>query len=141
MTAYYMNEAAFELPEIGFVDRTVTVLETKAPGGGELSVVIQRNPLPVGRSLRDVVTEQLTKIARSLRAYSVMEERDIEIAGAPAIEVFARWRGDDGMLYTRQAHLSLGETWLVVAGNAPMEERDLCDKCVEQVIGTFRIRA
>jgi hypothetical protein len=140
MSIYYMNEAAFELPEAKFVDNTVTMLEFKAPSGAELRLTIQRFPLEDGKSLRDVVTSHVGQASRTLRAHAVLWNRDSEISGAAAIEVAARWRGSDYMVYTRQAHLAIEMIWLVIAGNAPLEEREICDEYLDRVLGTLRIR-
>lgn len=140
MTTYYTNEAAFDLPDMGFVDRTVTLLQAESPGGGEIALLLQRFPLPVGKSLRDVVKTHLGQSTRSLRAYSVIFERDSEVSSAPAIEIAFRWRGEDNMVYTRQAHLVVGTQWLVVAANAPLAERETCDQLLEHVLSTLRVR-
>ncbi len=141
MSTYYTNEAAFDLPDMGFTDRTVTFLEGRTPEGGELVLVVQRSPLEVGKSLREVVKGHVAQATRKLRAWSVIFERDGEVSSAPAIELGARFRGsDDGMIYTRQAHLVVGDIWLVVAGNAPLAEREVCDQLIEHVLSTLRVR-
>ncbi|UQA56212.1 DcrB-related protein [Polyangium aurulentum] len=140
MSVYYMNEAAFELPDVKVVDSTMTLLEFPSPSGRKIQINVQRFPLDPGKSLREIVTSQVGQATRSLRAYSVLFERDREIAGVPAIETAARWRSGDDMIYTRQAHLAFDGTWLVLAGNAPLEERETCDGYLDGVLGTLRIR-
>lgn len=140
MSTYYTNEAAFDVPDIGFTDRTVTLLEAKTPAGAEMALMLQRFPLPVGKSLREVVQVHLAGATRKLRGWTVIFERDIEVSSAPAIELGASWRGEGGMVYTRQAHLAVGNTWLVVAGNTPLAERDVCDQLIGHVLSTLNIR-
>lgn len=140
MSVYYMNEAAFELPDAPVVDSTVTMLEMKTPSGSELRLLVQRFPLEVGKSLREVVTSHVGQASRTLRAHAVLFDREVEVGGVPAIDVAARWRGGDEMIYTRQAHVALGGTWLVLAVNAPLEEREVCDEYLNRVLGTLRFR-
>lgn len=140
MSTYYTNEAAFDLPEIGFKDKTVTLLEAQTPKGAEMALMLQRFPLPVGKSLRETVQAHLAGATRKLRGWTVLFERDIEISASPAIELGASWRGEGGMVYTRQAHLAVGNTWLVVAGNAPLAEREAGDQVFEHVISTLSVR-
>jgi hypothetical protein len=140
MSVYYMNEAAFELPDVQIVDETVTLLTFPSPSGRKIQVNAQRFPLAEGKSLRETVAAQVGQASRTLRAYSLLFERDSEIAGLPAIEIAARWRSDDDMIYTRQAHIAIDRTWLVFAGNAPLEERGICDEYLDGVLSTLRIR-
>jgi hypothetical protein len=133
-----MNEASFDLPDAGFVDRTVTYLGGKAPSGAECALMVERSPLPAGKSLRQAAAEHMTDCKKRLRGYALLFDRVTEIAGVPAVEIAARWRDDAGLVYSRQAHLVLGSTRLIVAGECPMEEKEFCDACVEHVLATLR---
>jgi hypothetical protein len=138
MSAYYMNEASFDLPDVGFVDRTVTYLEGKAPSGVSVALMVERSRLPEGKSLRQMATAHMADGKKRLRGYSVLFERVTEIAGTDAIEMAARWRDDAGLVYSRQAHLVLGPTMLILAGESPIEEREFCDAFVEHVLASLR---
>jgi len=133
-----MNEASFDLPPAGFVDRTVTYLEGKAPSGAAVVLMVERSPFPEGQSLRQAASAHVNDGKKRLRGYSLLFDRVSEIAGAPAIELGARWRDDAGLVYSRQAHLVLGPTLLIVAGESPMEEQEFCDACVDHILATLR---
>lgn len=135
-----MNEAAFDLPDSGFVDRTITYLEGKAPSGGDVVLLVERRPLPAGKSLRQAATENVNDARKRLRGFSVLFEREAEVAELPALDVGARWRDDKGMIYTRQAQVAVGDTLLIIAGESPLEDRDHCDACVDHVIASLRLR-
>jgi hypothetical protein len=137
---YYVNEAAFELPDLAFADRTVNVLEATTPEGGEVGVLIARTTLPAGTSLRDVVDAHQDQERRTLRAWAVVSERDGEIDGAPLVEVAIQWRGDDGMVYQRQAHVGLSDQVMLVVVNGPLEDRAACDACMDRVLGSMKLR-
>lgn len=137
---YYVNEAAFELPDVPFVDSTVNVLEAKTTDGRELGVLVARSPLPKGRSLVDMVRAHQDQERRKLRAWSMLFEREDAFDGAAAIEVGVRWRSDEGMVYQRQAHLALGSEVLLFVVNATMEERDACDACMDHLLQTLKLR-
>lgn len=141
MATYYVNEASFELPDIEVTDRTVNVLEL---GGGAvpgLGLMVARSALPVGKSLRDVVKGHLDHERRSLRAWSLLFEQEGEVDGQPMIEVGTRWKGDDGLVYQRQAHIGLGDVVLLLVGNGPLEERERTDAHVERALATMRLRS
>ncbi len=133
-----MNEASFDLPPVGFVDRTVTYLEGKAPSGAAVVLMVERSPLPEGKSLRQAASAHVNDGKKRLRGYSLLFDRVSEIAGSPAIELGARWRDDAGLVYSRQAHLVLGPMMLIVAGESPMEEQEFCDACVDHILATLR---
>lgn len=140
MGVYYVNEAAFELPEIGFVDRTVHALDTRAPSGAPILVSVDRNPLPEGKGLGDLVAENARNAAMRLRAHTVVFRREGEIAGCPAVDIAAEWRGAGGVVYTRQAHLVAAGTWIVFSASALADERAACDAVLDRAIATFRLR-
>jgi len=139
MGEYFMNEAAFDLPS-GFVDRTITYLENQMEDGTGIVLVIEREPLPEGLSLREAAAKHVAESRVRLRGYSVMFEQANEVASVPVVEIGSRWRDDDGFIYRRQTHLVVGSTWLIVAGESPLELREACDQVVDQVVQTLRIR-
>lgn len=142
MTAgpYVVNEASFDLPDIGLVDATVHHVEAHLPGKGTISLRVQRAPLPEEKLLESAVDEQLRHAGIRLRAHRVLFRRAIQVAGCQAIEVGVEWRGMDALVYTRQVHIDIGGTRLVLAGNAPMPERAACDALVDNALATFRLR-
>lgn len=136
-----MNEAMFDLPEGEFADRTVTYLEGNAPSGADVVLLIERHPFPKGKSLRQLAAGHMDDARKRLRGYSVIFQKDVEIAGMPAIDIGVRWRDKDGVpVYTRQAHVGLGSTWIIVAGEAPVADREYCDGCVDHVVASMRLR-
>lgn len=136
-----MNEAMFELPDMGFVDHTVTYLEGTAPSGASVVLLVERHPLPEGKSLRQAVAGHMSDAAKRLRGYTVIDKRDVEVADLPAIDASVRWRDDEGSpVYTRQTHLVMGSTWLIVAGEAPLNDREHCDSYVDHALATLRLR-
>lgn len=140
MSVYYMNECAVVLPAIGLVDHTTTMLRAVTDDGYSCSMSVYRTPRPAGKSLAELVDENLRRAAIELRAHVLRSRRDIELDGAPAIEVRTEWRGQSSVIHTRQAHLVLDETWLIVSANAPIADRARCDAIVDRALATFRLR-
>jgi hypothetical protein len=137
---YYTNELALDLPDVGFVDRTVTTLEAITPGGHVHALTVSRAPLADSADLAAHVKANLGRASVQLRSHQVLFVRDAEIASCPAIEVATQWRGALSWIYTRQAHLAVSGQWLVFSANAPLDARETCDELLEQVLGTLRIR-
>jgi len=140
MTTYYMNEAAFALPEGEVADRTVTQIVLDAGGGESILLGVHRRPFPTGASLAVVVAESQRDADRALPSHAVLFQREAEIGGAFALETAAQWRGDDGMLYSRHAHVVLDGVWLMFVGNSPLGARAACDAHLDRLVATFRRR-
>jgi hypothetical protein len=141
MSTYYTNEAAFDLPDLGFTDVTTHVLAVKLDDGPMPSLLVSRNPLPEGKTLAEAVEESLKRATIALRAHKVIGRREITVGGAPAVEVAAAWTDAQGeAVYTRQVHLVVGETWMVLAVNGAAAERERCDAVIEEAEATFRLR-
>lgn len=137
---YYLNEAAFNLPDLGFADRSVHKLFAQSPLGGEIGVVAIRVPLDAQTSLEQAVLAHQEREQRTLRGWAQLFGRAIEVDGYAAIEVGVRWKNDAGMVYHRQIHIGLEGFVLILAANAPMEERETCDAVIEEALRTFRMR-
>jgi hypothetical protein len=141
VSAFYMNEAVFDLPDAAFVDHTVTYLSGKSPGRAEVVLLLERRPLPPGQSLREAVDAHGRDVATRYFGYTVVFDREVEVASRPAIDVGARWRAAGGeAIFTRRVHLLLGSTRLVVTGEAPFAERDFCNTYVDHVLATLELR-
>lgn len=145
MAAYYMNELAFELPDMGFVDRTIYDLDGQLPNGDVLGVLVVREPIAPGKSLREAVDEHLLREAKRLGGYAVLGDREATIGGAPAIEVCTRWRHGRGAYYTREAHLDhAGATGtrarLLITMTTPLHAKGACDEHVDHLLSTLRLR-
>jgi hypothetical protein len=138
--AYYMNEAAFDLPAAGFCDLSVTHLAAPSPAGGVM-VLIERRRVPPGKSLREAVASREVNLKTRTFGYALVSQREIEVATHPALDTSARWRTAGGLtIYTRTTHLRLDATWIVVTGEAHWAERGLCDGYVDHILATLRLR-
>lgn len=140
MPAYYMNDGAFHLPDVGFVDRTVHVFEAPLPDDQELGLIVCRTKIPAGKSLRDLVAAHVKNEGARLHGYTVIDQRDTQVSGAPAIDVRSRFRHEGEVVYQRQAHVAAYGTWLLFAMSAPLATRDACDEHVDSILASLRLR-
>lgn len=135
-----MNEGAFDLPDIGFVDKTVQVFTAPLEGGGEVGLVIAREKVPPQRSLSDVVDAHVAHEQKTLRAFGVLARSDADLRGVSAIDVASRFRNRDVMIYQRQFHFVAYGLWIFVGATAPLDRRAACDECLGHVLGSLRLR-
>lgn len=136
-----MDEGAFELPEGALSDRTLHVLEGDLPGGAPLALVVHRAPFPPGKTLRELVLSRITRERDKLPGHTVVDERERSWGGAPALEIASHYRQGDEVIYQRQAHLALGDTWIYFALSAPHAEREACDAGLDHVRASLRLRS
>ncbi len=139
MAIYFTNEGAFDLPDVGFVDRTVHLFEMTLEDGSDVGFIVCRSKMPAGKSLRELVEAHVTHEAKKLGGFKVLEERDVSWAGVPAIEICSRWRSDGKVIYQRQAHLAAPDTWILFGMTGPLSEREGCDKLMDHVLSSFRL--
>ena len=140
MPHYYVNEAAIELPEIGFVDATVHALEAKLPSERALGVFVHRSPVEPGTALRALVDENIATNQRRLRAFVVDSDRPAVVGGVPAFVLATRWRSEQRENLQLQAHVVVGATWLIFAVGAPVEERAACEEAFATMLDSLTFR-
>lgn len=141
MGSFYMNEAMIDLPDAGFVDRTVTYLVGTSPEGNGVLLLVERRPLPADKSLRQVVDGLGKDAMTRFLGYQVLFEREIEVSSQPALDVGARWRAESGEpVYVRRTHLALGKTWLIITGEGSIVDRAFCDAYIDHVLASLRLR-
>jgi hypothetical protein len=138
MPTYYMNEGAFELE--GFHDRTVHALDTTLPDGRRIALVVSRLELPAGKALREGVDDHVRKQGARLSGYTLLDRRDTDGWGAPAIEIRARWRHEGKLVYERQTHLVLFDKWMFFGLTGPFDEREACEEHMERIRTSLRLR-
>jgi hypothetical protein len=134
MPTYYVNEAVFTLPERGFVDRTVHRLESPLSGGDPLAVAIRRLPLSEGKTLEELVDEEVATTSAQVKSFAVLERAEVVVADVPAIVLCARWRAGDVAHYQRQAHVAFNGTWIAFAATAPYADRAACDETFDRMV-------
>jgi hypothetical protein len=140
MTHYYVNEAMFALPERGFVDRTVNVLESPLSGDVPLSVAIRRVPLSEGKTLRELVDEEIATTTEKTKGFTIVDDAEVSVADTPAILIRARCRYREIAHYQRQAHFAFDGTWLALAVAGPYADRAACDETFDRIVQSLTWR-
>ena len=147
MPNYYVNEAMFVLPELGFVDRTLHRLELPLPGGegasdssapvDPLGIEIRRLPIERGKGLRELVDGDTAATQAKVNGFTVLDQTEVALSSAPAILLRARFRAHDMSYYQLKAHVAFERTWMIFAITAPFAERATCDETFERMLQTL----
>jgi len=141
MPNYYVNEAMFVLPARGFRDRTVHVLESPLSGVNPLTVSIRRQPLAEGKSLRELVDEEITATTAEVEGFTILDEAEVAVADAPAILLRTRWRAEDTVHYRLQAHAAVDGNWIVFVVTGPYADRAACDETFDRIVHSLAWRS
>ena len=82
MATYYVDEAAFEIEDGAFDDRTVHVLQAPEASAHDVGILLSRSPLAAGSTLREHVLRHCDHEARAFRAYKRLDSRELDVDGA-----------------------------------------------------------
>lgn len=140
MANYYVNEAVFDLTERVFVDKTVHALESEQPSGKTLAVFIHRRPIEGGKSLRELVDENVALNQMRLSAYAVLDEVQADVGGLPGILLRTRWRLEGVTYHQRQIHVAVEGKLMIFAVSAPIDEQAVCDETFDSILQTITWR-
>lgn len=142
MPAYYVNEAAFALPERDFVDRTLHRLESPLPGADDpLGVEVRRVPIRPGETLRQLVDQEVGMSKEKVSGFTLVGDAEIAIGGAPAIVLRARLRARDVAYCQLQAHVAFEDTWIAFIVTGPHSERAACEEAFDRMVRSIEWRS
>ena len=133
-----MNEGSFDLPDVGFEDRTEPVLDVPVDGNGKVEVRVQRGPRP--KDLDALAEERMASSKKTLRGCSVVFQRRREHPQAEVLEVGLRYRGETTMAYRREIYLNDATTLFIVAVTGRIEDWESVDGIIESIVATASVR-
>lgn len=141
MSGYFTNLVSFDLPDdVPVNDRTVQVLEI-ARAAVPLALTIETTVLLKDASFERSVRQTLDARRCGVPGLALLSEDRREADGVEVIDVRLRFRGDAGMAYERQAHLSTSGRLVTLAISSSMEDASLADSWFEHTLRTIRLRA
>lgn len=119
-------------------DKTVVVFTAPTRKGklAQPNVVLTRSPLPSGQSLRTFASNELTAMARALKAFELIETRERAIGGAPAIEHRFAWEGQSGSVVQRILFVENGGCVHNVTVTAARTEASELDETFERIFAS-----
>ena len=134
------KEITIEVPE-GWEDRSVIVF-TAPPKVGRAAapnVVLTRDVLPPGQSLRTFATKELAKIAQNLKGFDLIETKERNIDNALAIEHRFSWQGQTGPVIQRLLYIEREGTVHNITVSAARADMKDADPTFERIIASAMI--
>lgn len=138
MATYRMNDAMLELPD-DWEDKSVHVFASPDSSASPVTLVINKDGLKSGQDLADLAEQRLDELESMLKQFTLLERRQIEIAGKTALEAEFKWRSDAGLMHQRQIFLSHLDRVLVITITAPRELREQQRAQVDLILSSLRL--
>jgi hypothetical protein len=139
MATHEQKDLVFEVPD-GWEDRTIVAYS--APGNADETnppnVVVTREKLPPGGSLRRYVNRQLGILARRLDDFELQEQRELNLGGLPAYEIVFQWAGENGVIHQRLAMVERAGTVLHFTLSVAQAEAEAHQAAFDTILSTVR---
>ena len=133
-----MNDATVDLPD-DWEDKSVNVFATPGSSAHPVSFVVNRDRMKQGQDLADYAEQRLDELESMLKQFSLLEKRQVEIAGTTALEAEFKWRSDTGLMHQRQIFIPRGEPVMVVTITAPRELREHEREQIDAILASLRL--
>ncbi len=141
MAGYFATLVSFDLPDdVPIHDRTVQLLEITR-GAVPLALTIETAPLRRDAPFDRVVRDGLDARRCAVPGLVLLSEQEREADGVSVLDYRLRFRGEGGLAYERQAHLTTAGRHLTVAISSSMEDATYADSWFEHTLRTMRLRA
>lgn len=138
MATYRMNDAMLDVPD-DWDDKSVNVFSTPGSSPSPISLVINRDRMKPGQEFADFAEQRLDEMESMLKQFTVIEKRQIDIAGTTALEAEFKWRSDAGLMHQRQIFVPRGERVFVITVTAPREINERQRTQVDSVLSSLRL--
>lgn len=130
-------------PPPGWTDRTVIAFAAPARAGRATTanVVLTRDALPTGRSLRDHTDQQLVELAKRLAHFELRQRRELAVGESAACELRFGWRSGQGPVEQRLV-MALGPrgTLYNFTVTSPVDEADAVFADFDRMLASVRFR-
>jgi hypothetical protein len=139
---YRLDDADIEVPD-GWQDDTINAFSLEAHAGVSVAnFVITRDSRTETEDVQRYSDLQLVAAAKTLRGYTLLGRRVVEIDAQPAIEVDYRWITPDKVeVHQRQAYVKRGSTMLVLTLTARSGDVDHVADAWNSIVGSVRLRS
>jgi hypothetical protein len=134
-----MNDAELELPD-KWQDRTTYAFVDGSNPTPSLSLIITRDELKDGLELTDFAEAKLEELTLQLKAFRLIEKRQIQAANSIALEIEFRWRTEAGPVYQRQVYVQHGKRITVVTATASRQLDEVQNAEINDILLSLRFR-
>ena len=138
VSIYRINEGELDIPS-EWADKSVNVFAVGNSLPLALSFLITWEEIDSRKELATYVDQNLDDLAHQLKGLTILERRQVEFAGATALEAEFTWRGDGGLMYQRQTYIRTGSRVLVFTASSRRELREEHREQIDAVLSSLRL--
>lgn len=119
-------------------DKTVLAFAAPPRAGkvAQPNVVVTRDSLPVGQSIRTYGAKQLAELAKALREFELLDSREVNVGGLAGVEYRFTWEGDAGPIFQRMLLAPLQDTVVTVTASAPKAEATTSAEVFDKILAS-----
>jgi hypothetical protein len=137
MVAFRSDEVTFEAPE-GWEDKTIVAFAGPAkPGKFAPNVVMTKDKLKPGESLRSYADRQIMELARRLDGFDLIESGERTVAGVSALEYRFSWTSEHAELHQHTIMTAPADRVFTFTGTATHDEDAALDEAMETLLRTL----
>ncbi len=135
------GELALDVPSV-WRDETLNVLRLPGDGQATASLVITREPLPLGMEVADYVAAEMTRLRTTLPEFTQVGSAPLSWPDEPGEAVLTRWRSSDGLMDQITAcRRGIGPHLLIFTATYPAPMPGAAYEALLAAIASFRPRA
>jgi hypothetical protein len=134
---YRLNEGSIDLPN-GWKDQSINIISSTGGGALGLSFTISRDDIPWGMKFAEYVKDEIAKAKEALTEFTIVEEQEVEIHGASAVEIECKWKAKQGPMHQIITTVQNGTRALVLTASMPGKMSDTQKAEVRRITGTLQ---
>jgi hypothetical protein len=141
MPGFRSEQVAFEAPD-NWEDKTIVAFAAPAtPGKFSPNIVMTKEPLKQGETLRNYADRQIMELARRLDGFDLIDSGDRTLGNLPALEYKFAWRSEHAELHQRTVLTAVVDTVFTFTGTATHADEAPLDEAMDQLLATVRFQA
>lgn len=137
MSTYRTNECLLDVPG-DWHDRSIHVFTVGDGPPFQMTVVINKDEMKEGDNLAEFADQRLDQMESQLKQFTLIEKRQSELGGRPALEAEFKWRSDQGTMHQRQLFVPSDSSVILITVTAPFEIRPPQREQVDGVLASLR---
>lgn len=137
MAGYRSDQVAFEAPE-SWEDKTIVAFAAPpTPGKFSPNVVMTKEALKSGESLRSYADRQIMELARRLEGFDLIESGERTVGGLNALEYRFSWTSEHAELHQHTVMVAPKDQVLTFTGTATHEDDASLDEAMVHLLSTI----
>jgi hypothetical protein len=134
---YRLNEGSIDLPK-DWKDQSINIVSSTGGSGFGLSFTISRDDIPWGMNFAEYVKDEIGKAKEALNDFTIVGQQDLEIHGAPAVEIECTWKAKQAPMHQIITTVQNESRALVLTASMPGKMSDSQKTEVRRITATLK---